>query len=146
MLLLPALSLAQEAAAQPPFVFAGAAVLLGLAALGVIFTLIARATKARYETMRLLIEKGKELPPELVAPHRPPMSKNMTLADYRGYAIGWGNTFTCLGLGISLASYLSSGNWRAAAWGLIFVFLGIGSFINAAIIHWQIKKQTTTGS
>jgi hypothetical protein len=68
----------------------------------------------------------------------------MTLDDYRGYAIGWGNTFTCLGLGISLASYLSSGDWRAGAWGLIFVFLGIGSFINAAVIHRQVKKQAAT--
>jgi hypothetical protein len=146
MLLLPALSLAQEAAREPPIVFAGAAVLLGLAVLAVIFVLISRANKARYETMRLLIEKGQELPPELVAPHKPPVPTNMTLEAYRGYAIGWGNTFTFLGLGISLASYLSSGNWRAAAWGLIFVFLGIGSFVNAAIIHRQIKKQAKPGS
>ena len=120
------------------------AVLLGFGVLAVVFALVARATKARYETMRLLIEKGQELPPELLAPHRPPVPKNMTIEDYRGYAIGWGNTFTCLGLGISLASYLSAGNWRAAAWGLVFVFLGIGSFINAAIIHRQIKKQAAT--
>jgi hypothetical protein len=119
-------------------------VLLGFGVLAVVFALVARATKARYETMKLLIEKGQELPPELVAPHRPPMPRNMELWEYRGYAIGWGNTFTCLGLGISLASYLSSGDWRAAAWGLVFVFLGIGSFINAAVVHRQIKKQAAT--
>jgi hypothetical protein len=118
------------------------AVLLGFGVLVVVFALVARATKARYDTIRQLIEKGQELPPELLAPHRPPMPKNLTLAELRGYAIGWGVTWTCLGLGISLASYVSSGEWRSAAWGLVFLFLGIGSFINAAIIERQIKAAT----
>jgi hypothetical protein len=119
------------------------AMLLGFGVLAVVFALVARATKARHETIRLLIEKGQELPPELLAPHRPPAPRSLTLEEFRGYAIGWGVTWTCLGLGIGLASYLSSGNWRSAAWGLIFVFLGIGSFINAALVHWHIKKQVT---
>jgi hypothetical protein len=122
------------------------AVLLGLAVLVVVFVLIVRSNKARHETIRLMIEKGQEIPPEFFAPHRPPVPTKEPLAldYYRGMAIGWGVTWTCLGLGIGLANYLSSGNIRAAAWGLIFVFLGIGSFINAAIIHWQIKKQAAT--
>jgi hypothetical protein len=117
------------------------AMLLGLAVLVVVFVLVGRNNKARHETIKLMIEKGQEVPPEFFAPHRPTVSRSLTLEEFRGYAIGWGVTWTCLGLGIGLASYLSSGNWRSAAWGLIFVFLGLGSFINAALVQWQIKKQ-----
>ncbi|HEY7672664.1 MAG TPA: DUF6249 domain-containing protein [Gammaproteobacteria bacterium] len=118
------------------------AMLLGFGVLAVVFALVARATKARYETIKLLIEKGQELPPELLAPHRPPVPRSLTLAELQGYAVGWGVTWTCLGLGISVASYASSGELRSAAWGLVFLFLGIGSFINAAIIRRQIKAAT----
>ena len=78
----------------------------------------------------------------LFAPHRPvAQSRALTPEELMGYAVGWGVTWTCLGLGISAASYVSTGQVRSAAWGLIFVFLGIGSFINAALIRRQIAKQ-----
>lgn len=156
LLLQPLLALAQETLArnaQGEVVGLGVdyavvfpAMLLGLALLVVVFLLIGRANRARYETVKLMIEKGQEIPPEFFAPHRPHAlpKEGLTLDYYRGMAIGWGVTWTCLGLGISAASYVSSGQLRSAAWGLIFVFLGLGSFINAAIVHWQIKKQAAT--
>ena len=146
LLVQPLLALAQEVAPLPQrgldFYVVFPAMLLGLAVLVVVFLLVGRANRARYETVKLLIEKGQGVPPEFFAPHRPvAQSRALTPEELMGYAVGWGVTWTCLGLGISAASYVSTGQVRSAAWGLIFVFLGIGSFINAALIRRQIAKQ-----
>ena len=156
MLLQPVLAFAQEAQGAGPrltvlpaldYTVVFPAMLLGLAVLAVVFVLVRHRNKARYETIKLLIEKGQEVPPEFYAPHRPPVPGNrytLTPEELKGYAVGWGVTWTCLGLGVGAANYFSSGELRSAAWGLIFVFLGLGSFINATIIRWQIAKQAAT--
>jgi hypothetical protein len=139
----PALALAQdEIGADYLVIFGG--FIAGLIALVIIFNFLIQVRRARFETIRMLIEKGEEVPPQLYGPgatHAGRPANAWTPEEYRGHAIGWGNLFTFLGLGIGLANYLSSGDWRAAAWGLVFVFLGIGSFVNALIIHRGIRKQ-----
>ena len=148
MSLLPVLALAQEADGEPNYITVLAGMLLGLAflvmVLVMVFTLIARSSRARYETIKLLIEKGQEVPPELLAPHRPAAHRfdreRWSPAELMGHAVGWGVILSCLGVGIGLANYIDSGELRSAAWGLIPLFLGIGWFINAGIIRYQIAK------
>lgn len=142
MWLVPGLALAQESGGEVDYVIVFGGMIAGLIALAIIFNFVLRGRRARFETIRLLIEKGQEIPPQLLGPGVPaPRQEKWSLEELRGHAVGWGNVFTFLGVGIGLANYLSAGDWRSAAWGLIFVFLGIGWFVNAAIIHRSIKKQ-----
>jgi hypothetical protein len=148
--LTPALAFAQ-AQAQPQgdggepnylVVFGGMA--LGVIVVALVLATVARVQKARYETIRAMVEKGQEIPEQLLGHrhHHFPREPQAQTPEYlMGHALGWGVLLSFLGLGVGLANFLSSGEIRSAAWGLIFLFLGLGMLTNSAIIRAGIRRR-----
>lgn len=83
-----------------------------------------RARQMRHETIRLALEKGQPLPPELLErPSRP------------GSDLARGVKLLSLGLGLSLMLLLMEK--RAWPVGLILVLLGLGYLAS----HWLTRRQ-----
>ena len=146
--LVPILAFAQaetQAGADYLIVFSG--MVLGLVTVALVLATIARVKKARYETIQAMVEKGREIPEQLLGPRHPqfPPREKLTLEEHRGYSLGWGVLLSFLGLGVGLAGFLSSGEIRSAAWGLIFLFLGLGWLTNSALIARHIRRQAKDG-
>ena len=119
--------------------------IIALVALGVAFVLgiIAlslfagqRGERQRLKLIERFIEKGQPVPRELVAPEPAPRP---TAAEIRHLDIRRGITLLCWAAGVSIFLFIAFGDPRAAAWGLLFLFPGIGSFIKA----WLIGRQST---
>jgi hypothetical protein len=94
----------------------------------VLITIVALAflnqrERRRQELLARFIDRGQEIPAALLP--QPRYSRNLSLR--RGIGL------TCLGLGLGLAIYLNTGDLRSAAWCLVPLSLGIGSFINAML-------------
>ena len=133
-LLLPAIALAQpglDAAAPANMLVVAAGMGLGLIAMLLPFVLVYLASKRRNEVIRLLIENGREIPPELLRRLDGRRETPTSAADRRNNDIRGGIVCLFLAIGIALALYLTSGQLRSAAWSLILVFLSVGNFINA---------------
>jgi len=141
LLAIPTLGLAQDSHNAPNYLIVFGAMALAVIVVFLIVSAVARTSKARFEMIRMLIEKNQEIPPQLMSPHQPQMPRPLTAAEYRGFAVGWGVTWTALAVGLGLTMYIIFGELRFAAWGLIPLCLGIGSFINAALIHHGMRKQ-----
>ncbi len=88
-----------------------------------------RARQMRHETIRLALEKGQPLPPELL---EPPAARASDLA--RGVKL------LALGLGLSLMLFLMEK--RAWPVGLILVALGLGYLVS----HWLTGRQGAPGA
>ena len=88
-----------------------------------------RARQMRHETIRLALEKGQPLPPELL---EPPAARASDLA--RGVKL------FALGLGLSLMLFLMEK--RAWPAGLILVALGLGYLVS----HWLTGRQGAPGA
>lgn len=145
--LAPVTAIAQTGDSGPDYliIFGG----MGLAVLivALICWTVARAQQTRYETIRSLIEKGQEIPPQLLpgTPAPKPVQKSRAEAaeDSAWGVLLWGILFSFLGVGIGLAAYLSSGDIRKAAWGLILLFVGLGllTFLALAVyVNLQAAK------
>jgi hypothetical protein len=89
----------------------------------VVLTFVNQRERRRQETLARFIERGQEIPAALLPPAR--YSRNVSLR--RGVGL------TCLAIGLGVAIYLNTGDFRSAAWCLVPLSLGIGSFINAAL-------------
>jgi len=87
-----------------------------------------RARQMRHETIRLALEKGQPLPPELL---EPPLRPAGDLA--RGVKL------LALGLGISLMLFFMEK--RAWPVGLILLLLGLGYLVS----HWLTGRQGAPG-
>jgi hypothetical protein len=77
-------------------------------------------SRQQHETIRLMVEKGMEIPPDLL--------KRKTRN-----ASSFGGGFVLLGVGIGMLLWL--GLWHRPFWGLgfIFVFMGLGGIISVAL-------------
>ena len=131
MLFIPMLAMAQAPAPplQPPAhwvvlaaVIPGCLFVLGIIAVTLHFA--HKQDRSRLQTIERLIEKGQPVPRALLVPHEvaPEVRRRIDLQ----HAI----LLLCLGLGGGLALWLVTGQWRMAAWSLIFLFLSVGKFIN----------------
>ncbi|MHB8419730.1 MAG: DUF6249 domain-containing protein [Myxococcales bacterium] len=77
--------------------------------------------RERHETMRRIIEKGGQIPPELlgsVAPHRSPLSRGVSLC--------------AVGVGVG-AFFFTGAMWT---WGLMLVLLGAGY-----LVTWRLEAK-----
>src|SRR5512145_3515202 len=83
-----------------------------------------RARQMRHETIRLALERGQPLPPELLEP-----------AAARASDLARGVKLLALGLGLSLMLFLMEK--RAWPVGLILVALGLGYLAS----HWLTARQ-----
>lgn len=100
------------------------------AAIGLVVTVIAalyfasQREKRNHDLLVRFLDKGESIPRDLFPP---PPSRERELR--RGV---W---LLSLGLGIGLVLFVASGDWATAAWGLIPLFLGAASFINAVLFY-----------
>ena len=93
-------------------------ILVGPLIVATVFFFNYRIARQRHETIRLMVEKGVELPPDLLKIKR---------------QSSFGGGFALLGVGIGMLLWL--GLWHRPFWGLgfIFVFMGLGGIIAVAI-------------
>lgn len=129
--LVPSLASAQQTQIDQwlvvPLAGLGILFILGIIALSLFSS--QRESVRRARLIEKFLESGQPVPPEILrAPRAQPRISPQELATIsrrRGVALlGWG-------AGISLVLYIGTGEPRAAAWGLLFLFLAIASFINA---------------
>jgi len=146
------LVLAQESFPQPAVVPEHWAFIALMAGLGMLFVIGIVATALFAENRRqrqklALVEKlvtgGQPVPRELMT-NEP---RQLTLPEQRRYDIRRGIAFLCWGFGLSVFFYIvSSGNPRAAAWGLLFLLPGLGNFLKAWLATREIARGSADGA
>ena len=104
-----------------------AAFVFVLAILSIIFGYERKKDRNRHETIRAYLERGIEVPIELLIDEDHPHAKKPT-SDIRKGVI-----WLCVGIGISLAVFILNVSLRSAAIGLIPVFIGIGYIVAARL-------------
>lgn len=136
--LIPAMTFAQEISSEEKFVqdFAilGIWVALPIVIISIIVVAASLEDRRRIKLIEQFVVEGRDIPAELLltASERKEQAKaNAKPQSQRTVDLRRGVWLLCLGLGIALATYLISGSFRIAAWGLIFLFLSGASFINA---------------
>jgi Na+/melibiose symporter-like transporter len=100
-----------------------------LLSLAIVVIALHFSTKSQREKQKLIeqcIEKGRDVPPELLA-QTIPLKKQTEYTRRRDIRRGiW-----LLYWGLGLVAYIASDDLKSAAFSLIFLFLGAGSFVNA---------------
>ena len=119
----PMITLAQEDIPDNAMYLAlgGMALALGIVAVTLFFAF--KDKRHKLEIVERLIQRGEKIPPELSPRPVPVFTRRRDIR--RGI---W---LLCWGVGIGLGGYISSGQLRSAAWGLLFFILSAGSFVNA---------------
>ena len=126
--LIPALARAQEhSPADMTMAIAGmiSGIVFVLGVVGIALYAAAKRTRHRLELVARLIEQGQRVPRELLFENPMP-----NVAEQRHRDLRRGIWMLCWAAGVALAFYFLSGQIRATAWSLIFLFLAAGSFIN----------------
>jgi hypothetical protein len=146
------LVLAQESFPPPAVVPEHWAFIALMAGLGMLFVLgiitIVFFTENRRQRQKLalverLVTGGQPVPRELMTSE----PRQLTLPEQRRYDIRRGIAFLCWGVGISVVFYiLSSGNPRAAAWGLLLLLPGLGNFLKAWLAAREIARGSADGA
>lgn len=109
-----------------PFVGMAVAVLIVWIVMGMV-----RATdRHRHETIRQYLEKGVEVPWELLVDDGNPQTWK-PVSDLRKATV-----WLALGLGLGLTAWIFSGNPKSLALGLIFDFIGLGY-----LIVWKLEPK-----
>lgn len=90
-----------------------------------------RARQMRHETIRLALEKGQPLPPELLQPPAAP-----------GSDLGRGVKLVAIGLGLSAMLFFMHNHKHVWPVGLILVFLGLGFLVS----HWLSGRREAPGA
>jgi len=138
LLFTPMLALAQtQHEGIPPHVVVLGAIgmLFTLGVIAVVFHFIGRVERARLDVIERLLAQDKRVPPELFN-----RTNELPLDVRRRRDFRRGITLLAWGLGIGLVFFiLSHGQWRAAAWSLIFLFLSGASFLN-----WYLSERFET--
>ena len=98
----------------------------------VIVFLIAEALedRRRFKLIERLIGEGRDIPSALLLKTK----EQLTPIEQRLFELRRGVWLLFSGLGIAIALYLMSGDYKSAAWGLVFVFLSGASFVNATFL------------
>src|SRR5262245_22989766 len=109
LLATPTLGLAQDAHNAPNYLIVFGAMAAAVIIAFLVTSGYVRAHKARFETIRMMIEKNQEIPPQLMSRHQPQLPRPLTAAEYRGFAVGWGVTWTALAVGLGLTMYIIFG-------------------------------------
>lgn len=110
-----------------PVIMPFAAFFFVLAILGIIFGYERKKDQNRHETIRIYLEKGIEVPAELLIDEDHPHAKQST-SDLRK-----GIIWSVVGIGISITALIILGSDRGAAIGLIPICIGIGYLVAAKL-------------
>jgi hypothetical protein len=105
--------------------FAGIAMSIGV--VWIVFFFIYKTNRSRHETIQAMVDKGMEIPPELLLVHRRRRSAE-PVSDLRK-----GLIWLALGLGIGIMIFGISGNSRHLYFGLLPCFIGGGYLILAKL-------------
>jgi hypothetical protein len=138
------LALAQGTAANvPPWSFiatmAGLGLLFAFGIVTVVHTTANRKQRERLATVERLVNAGKPVPQELMTGQPAPLP----LPEERRRDIRRGITLLCGAIAVGLLFYiLSSGNLRAAAWGLLWLVPALGNFLKA----WLTAREIAGGA
>ena len=98
----------------------------------------AKRERHRHALYVQFLEKGQEIPPEL-------LPRSATRASAREREMIRGIWLISLGLGLGIVLYIATTNWRIAAWSLILLFLGAASFVNALLLSPPDKSARPEG-
>lgn len=109
-----------------PFVGMAVAVLI----VWIVMAMVQNTDRYRHETIRQYLDKGVEVPHELLVDSGNPQTWKPT-SDLRKAMI-----WLAIGIGIGLTGYIFSGSPKALALGLLFDCIGIGY-----LIVWKIEPQ-----
>lgn len=125
--------------------------ILGIfAIIALVFFARARKERRRHELIGQYLEKGQEVPRELLAGKMTGavLSPEQWSAFIRWRDLRWGTWLLCFGLGVGLAIYLWSGTLRYTVWCLIILFLSAGFYVNALLLSGQsnIKRNRESGA
>jgi hypothetical protein len=102
-----------------------------------------RRSRAKLELVERLLTSGQPVPRELMTN----VPRLLPLPEQRRYDIRRAVAFLSWGIGIGVAFYfLSGGNPRAAAWGLLFVVPGLGNLLKAWLTAREIARGPTDGT
>lgn len=103
------------------------------AVITLIFFARARRERRRHELIGQYLEKGQEVPRELLSGRTTGavLSPEQWAAFIRWRDLRRGTWFLCLGLGIGLVIYLWFGNLKYTVWCLIILFMSVAFYINA---------------
>ncbi len=110
-----------EGVLVPLAFFAGVAVIVAL-----VTTYRMKKTRMLQETIRLMVEKGTPIPPELLLPPEP---RKRPRSDLRA-GLAW------CGIGLALLVYLSGLGHRLWALGLIPLLIGV-----AFLVAWKVEQK-----
>jgi hypothetical protein len=134
LLLLPALTEAQELTREYRLLIAWviALVFLFVASIVAISLFIQHLSAKRHaELIEQFLEKGQDIPPELLAQTGwPGLRRHAAAEPDHSRSMRRGVSLLALAFAIAVLFYVGSGDLRAAAWGLPFLCLSIASFIN----------------
>ena len=85
--------------------------------------------RRRNELYAKFLEKEQPIPQELL-----PGARTNHKRSSQQRELMRGVWLTALGLGVGLALYIATSEWRFAAWALVLLFLGAASFINGMLL------------
>ena len=117
------------------YVMPFAAFIFVLSLLWIIFSYDRKKDRNRHETIRAYLEKGMEVPTELLIDEDHPHAKRAT-SDLRK-----GIIWTVVGIGISITALIILGSDRGAALGLIPVCIGIGYLVAAKLDPKPVQEE-----
>ena len=143
------LALAQETVPNmPPWAFiatmAGLGLLFAFGIVTVVHITANRKERERLTTVERLVNVGQ---PGAAGAHDQEEPAPLPLPEERRRDIRRGITLLCWAIGIALLFYiLSSGNLRAAAWGLLWLLPGLGNFLKAWLTAREIARDAAAGS
>jgi hypothetical protein len=132
--LMPALASAQELTSEYRLVvwIIGLGVLIAIPIVGMSLLAPYLREKRRAELIEKFLEQGREIPSELLAKPEVPSVPPHELAELiRSRSMRRGVVLLALALGVAVVFYIGTGDPRAAAWGFLFLCLGVACFINA---------------
>jgi uncharacterized membrane protein YfcA len=128
VLSMPTSALAVEDIPPRVLFMAFGGLLFSLAVVAIVHFFAVRAQRQRLELIERYIEKGQEVPSELLAKAVTMSPEKRAISRQRDMRRGCWLLFW--GLGFALLGYLSTGQLKSTILGLIFLFLSAGSFVN----------------
>jgi hypothetical protein len=133
LLFLPTLALADVADVVVPLGVVGTVFFFSALIVGIVAGTMFRVRRLRHETIRVALEKGQPVPPDLLEPPRRPPEP---LRDLRTGVVLLG-----VGAGLSAFFYVAAGA-HPGAWALGFVpgFVGVGYLVAFALSRLLTPK------
>jgi hypothetical protein len=107
----------------------GSLMVVGIVAVSLLAPYFSQRRQARL--IEVFVEKGREIPPELLAKPAAPQAVVLTPDQLRARSMRRGVVLFALAIGVAVVAYAGTGDVRAVAWGVLLLCLALASFVNA---------------